>query len=290
MKKLTKQVMLIVLMAIVVGGCTSQGKWSLSEVKVVEGFDVPECMVIDSDGNVYISNVSTANEGYWEDDGKGFISKMDHEGNIEKLRWLDSTEAAPLNGPKGMCILGDHLYINDNGRLLRCSLKTGGDLEEIPLSPTAHLNDLATDGKVIWTTDTDLGKVWRITPDGKSREIQAPEKVNGITSYKDKLFAVSWGLHEVYELDPTGKNPPQPFGVADNFTNLDSIEVLDDGTFLVSDFSGNKVCTIGADRKTVTTIAELTSPADVGLDRERGLLYVPLLLENKCLIYKIEKK
>ena len=51
-----------------------------------------------------------------------------------------------------------------------------------------------------------------------------------------------------------GKTPPKPFGLAAHFKSLDAIEVLDDGTFLVSDFPGNKVCTISADRKTVRKI------------------------------------
>lgn len=55
------------------------------------------------------------------------------------------------------------------------------------------------------------------------------------------------------EIDTSGKQPPQPFGLADHFTNLDGIEVLEDGTFIVSDFVGDKVCLISPDRKTVTT-------------------------------------
>ena len=97
-------------------------------------------------------------------------------------------------------------------------------------------------------------------------------------------------FRSVYELDPSGDNPPVAFGLAEHFTNLDGIEVLDDGTFIVSDFKGNKVCSISADRKTVETLAELDSPADIGIDRSRNLLYVPQFMQNKAVIYKLNRK
>ena len=62
------------------------------------------------------------------------------------------------------------------------------------------------------------------------------------------MFGVSWTEHEIYELDPAGKKAPVAFGLSDHFTNLDAIEVLGDGTSIVSDFTGNNVC-IGSSRR-----------------------------------------
>jgi len=73
---------------------------------------------------LYVSNVDTDTEGYWEDDGKGFISQIDSQGTIQKLRLLDSTAQNPINAPKGMAVLGDFLYFNDNKRLMRFNLAT----------------------------------------------------------------------------------------------------------------------------------------------------------------------
>ena len=42
----------------------------------------------------------------------------------------------------------------------------------------------------------------------------------------------------IYEIDPAGVAEPIPFGLSSHFTNLDAIEVLPDGSFLVSDFKG----------------------------------------------------
>ena len=192
-----------------------------------------------------------------------------------------------INAPKGMCVLGRHLYFNDNTRLLRCTRE--GKNVEVVASGFEKANDLCTDGKSIWLSDKAASKIYCISPKGKKREIKSPESVNGITFSGSKMFGVSWGLHEVYELDPSGKNAPVAFGLSKHFTNLDGIEVLDDGTFIVSDFMGNKVCTITADRSTVETLATLETPADIGLNRKDGLLYVPQLKKDKLVVYQLKK-
>jgi hypothetical protein len=65
--------------------------------------------------------------------------------------------------------------------------------------------------------------------------------------------------------------------------------VLDDGTFVVSDFMGNKVCTVSPDRSSVSTLIEIPSPADIGLNRKDGLLYVPQFMKGKLSVYRIKK-
>ena len=62
---------------------------------------------------------------------------------------------------------------------------------------------------------------------------------------------------------------------------------MKDGTFIVSDYKGHKVCAIRSDRKTVTTLIKLETPADIGIDHEAGILYVPQLMANKLSIYKL---
>lgn len=270
------------------------GDWAATQIALVKNFEVPESLFFDSARNVvFVSNISAKEGEYWSDDDKGFISLLGVDGEVKNLRWLDSTPQNPINAPKGMCVLNDWLYFTDNARLLRC--KIGKNIEPvsapeaIELPGTKKLNDIASDGKSLLVSDTESGKIFRVELSGKFREIPSPENVNGVTIHRGKIFAVSWGLHEVYELDADGKNPPKPFGLASHFKNLDGIEVLDDGTFLVSDFPGNKVCTISPDRKTVRTLIEIESPADIGLDRKRGILYVPQFMKNQVVLFQLTK-
>jgi len=262
---------------------------SVEKIKVIENLDLPECLAIDpATGDIYISNVVTPNEAYWDDDANGFISKIAADGTIIKLRWLESTTDMPINGPKGMCILDGKLYINDNNKLKRCSLDDPSKVELIEIDGAEKLNDLATDGKSIWLSDTARGKVLRIATDGSVSEIPAPEAVNGVALYNGKIFVVSWGLHEVYELDPEGHKDPVSFGLAENFVALDCIEVLGDGSFLVSDYKGNMLYRILPDRRTVIELMELQSPADFALDRKNNLLYVPEMLISRAVILKLK--
>jgi sugar lactone lactonase YvrE len=270
----------------------TSSEWSLERVKVIQDLKVPESVLVDpAGGGIYVSNIEAVPGEYWSDDGRGFVSLLTGEGSISELRWLDSTSSQPLNSPKGMCILDGWLYFTDNSRLMRCRLDNPTEtVEAIPLDGADRLNDLATDGKAVWVSDVAGGEVWRVDPSGGLREIPAPASVNGLTFHDGVFYAVSWDLHEVYELDLEGKNAPQPFGLASHFTGLDGIEVLEDGTFIISDYLGKKVCSISPDKKKVRVLATLECPADIGVDRARGLLYVPQLEKDQVVVFRLERK
>jgi hypothetical protein len=270
-------------------GCNhTKRPWQAEHVTTVSGFAVPECALYEPTGKaVYVSNIESKPDEYWTDDSKGFISVLGSDNRVATLRWVASKPDAILHGPKGMCLLGKHLYFTDNTRLMRCTM-SGNDVEVLA-SGFKQANDLATDGESVWVSDTKAGKIFCVSPTGEQREIPAPAGINGITFSGTKMFGVSWDLHEVYELDPSGKKPPVAFGLAGQFKNLDGIEVLDDGTFVVSDFMGNKVCTVSPDRSSVSTLIEIPSPADIGLNRKDGLLYVPQFMKGKLSVYRIKK-
>jgi sugar lactone lactonase YvrE len=283
----------LLLAGLMAGGCAVTGPAAagvrLHEVGRLSGFQVPECVLVEpATGGYCVSNIDADAEHYWADDGIARITRVAADGQRAE-RWLDSTPAAPLNSPKGMCLLGGRLFIADNTRLLSCDAASGGGLTVVATG-FVNANDLATDGRSIWLSDSAEGggQVWCISPDGAARrEIPAPSRVNGLTFYRSRLFAVSWDLHEVYELDPEGQFAPRPFGLARHFTNLDGIEVLDDGTFIVSDFVGNQLCAISPDRQEVSVLARVSGPADIGIDRRRGLLYAPLFTQNEVVVFSI---
>jgi len=288
-------VLLTVCLAVLAGravaqkGKTGAPQWQAVLLRKATGFNVPECVLVDPAGQlVYISNIEAEKDQYWTNDGKGFITQMGLDGLVKKPRWLNSAPNAVINAPKGMCILKARLYFSDNARLLWTPLDGADPPKEIPLAGAQQLNDLATDGLSVYVSDTAQGVVYKVDEKGGSTKLEAPEGVNGLTCHQGRLFAVSWTLHEVYELDPTGIEAPKPFGLAGHFSNLDGIEVLDDGTFLVSDFTGNKVSAITPDRKSVYTLAELESPADIGVDRANGKLYVPQFMKNQVAALKLQ--
>lgn len=283
---------------VVLSGCAAPSPpagWTATPVTTIEGLNVPESVAVDpASGLVFISNIVAAQEGegvdrFWADDGTGFIAYLKSAGDQDLGRWQESRPEAPLNAPKGLCIHEGWLWVADNSRIVRYPLSGQGTPERIEVSGAQRLNDAATDGRGVCFSDTATGKVYRIVPGGPE-VIRAPEGVNGITFWGGKMFAVSWTLHEVYELDPSGRAEPRPFGLAAQFQNLDGIEVLDDGTLVVSDFTGGRVCTVSADRRTVRTLLRVQSPADIGLDRKRGLLFVPVFQKDRVAVYRLERK
>ncbi|MCK5861096.1 MAG: hypothetical protein KAH38_01335 [Candidatus Hydrogenedentes bacterium] len=290
-KHLVPAVMLVCCLSTLSYGEDSVATWHVKPIAQLEGLDVPECMLPDVSGNrIYVSNIECAPKEYWEDDGKGYISVFDKEGTLVEKRWLDSRPGAVINSPKGMAILNGFLYFTDNARLMRTPLDNPKALETVELPDTGRLNDAASDGKEVFVSDLAAGKIFAVKPDKTFRMIPAPESVNGVTVHEGVLYAVSWDLGEVYELDITGRKAPKPFGLKGTFKNLDAVFVLDDGAFIVSDFPGGRVAIIEADRKTVHTLVKLESPADIGVDLKNNRLYVPQLMVDKAVVYKFWKE
>jgi len=281
------------LTAFVLTGCGGRG-WTAKLVRSVEGFSVPECTLVDSaTGKVYVSSIACPHEGdgtqYWTADGTGFVSLLNPDGILDQVRWVESQPQAPLNSPKGLCIWGGVLHVADLHMIHRFNISDRRPLASIQITGARRINDLATDGQALYASDTAAGKVYRIA-EGRISLVKAPEAVNGITFHEGRMYCVSWTRHEVFELDPTGKLPPKAFSLAWYFTNLDGIEVLDDGTFLVSDFMGNKICVISPDRKHVRTLIRVESPADIGINREEGLLFVPMVDRDRVEVYQLRKR
>ncbi len=288
-------------------------EWQAKKIAEVEAFQIPECVVVDTKNQIgYVSNVNAAVEGegydrFWADDGNGFISKFSvpdftqgekgeksgsdaEPKNLVATDLVRSNEAFRFSGPKGMCLLGDTLWVTDIDRVLVFSLSKKFSPQIVEVPDAVALNDMATDGKFAYVTDSGDGKCYRLHSKGKHEEIPAPKGINGITFHKGKMYGASWGLSDIFELDPDGVKPPRAFGLTDHFKTPDGIEVLADGTFLVSDSEGNQVVSIAPDEKTVGRIIKCAAPADIGIDRSRNLLFVPRFFENKVDIYKLEDR
>ncbi len=55
-------------------------EWSVELLATIPGFDVPECTLFDADGGgVYVSNIESGPDAYWNDDGKSYLSKIGEE-------------------------------------------------------------------------------------------------------------------------------------------------------------------------------------------------------------------
>jgi hypothetical protein len=248
-----------------------------------DGFAIPESVCVAGDGKVFISNIDAEDEGYWVDDGTGYITLADAETlEVIEERWADG-----FNGPKGLCILDGRLWVADNARIVAVSLDDPAEREVFEPEGAGQINDMATDGEIVYATDSEKSIIHRIKDGELMDPIPAPESVNGITFGASQMWGVSWDGHDVYRVDPTGVEPPEALGLAEHFESLDGVEELPDGMLVVSDFPGNKVCLVDPEALTVETIAELESPADLGLDGEAGVLYIPQFMVSKVVAIRL---
>ncbi len=268
----------------------AEGRWQMQEIaRIEEGLSTPESMVLLPTGDIAISNIQTEDASYWADDGRAYIALADIRGKLKKRFWIQSTPALSFSGPKGMCVCQGKLYFTDNQTLKRCDAGTGKNLEVIGGLFGERFNDLASDGKAVWVSDVGASKILCVKPDGTYRAVKSPPNPNGVTYWGGKIFVLSWTEHDIFEVDPAGLKPPQPFGLSDHFVSPDGIEVLDDGTFIVSDWNGHKVQAVTPDRKTVYTLMETDTPADIGVDRKNNLLFVPQFKKDKGLIFQLKQ-
>ncbi len=264
--------------------------WQVEKVPVfVNGFDSPECVLVDEKRDlVYVSNIQTKTGGYWEKDEKGFISLMEAQGMLKKLRWKDSTEEHPLSAPKGMCVCEGLLYVADIDHVVTYGL-AGEAVKTIELPGAKMLNDAVAHEGFAYVSDTKTGKIWKLGL--PMSQIKGPPSANGLAfDAEGRMYCVSYEAHEIYQVDPNGIEEPKPLGLAEHFAGLDGIEILADGTMIVSDVKGNSIYSVSADHKAVSRLAEVDGPADIGLDRKRNLLYVPMLYKGRVAIYKLHRR
>jgi len=270
----------------------SFNSWRVEEIARVSSLAVPECAAVDAaSGNVYISNIDAPKEGpdnrYNTDDNRGFITRLKPGGELSRMRWVQSEVNAPINSIKGLCVLRGVIYACDVDHVRRISTETGQALEPICIHGAEFLNDAATDGKYVYVSDSNTDKIHRLDGD-EYVDIPAPKNPNGIAFSGGRMYVVSWAAHEIYEVDMDGISSPRPMGLADHFAGLDGVEILADGTFMVSDQKQNRIALVSADFKRVRTLVEVAGgPADFGVDPIRGMLYVPLIWADSAVAYKL---
>lgn len=278
---------------IMLGALNTAALPQAEHIATLSGFAQPECVVVDPEsGCAYVSNINSKEETYWQDTGAGFLSRLKADGSLDTRNWLESTAEFPIHQPKGMCILNGILYVADNTRVLSFSLPDGKEKTVYPVTGALRLNDMASSDGKVYVTDVASGNIFRLdTSGGGSHEVVANiDGVNGITLRDGILYAVSWTLHDVYALSPDGSALPAPFGLAAQFTNLDGIETLPDGSFIVSDFVGNKVTVISSDKRSIRTLRALPTPADIGLNAAENRLYIPQMDSGTVVLLALRHK
>ena len=259
------------------------------------GFATPESVLHDTVDDVYL--VSNINGAPLDKDGNGFISRLAPDGELIELKWIDGeADGVELSAPKGMAIQGDLLYVTDVDCIRVFDRATGAPQGGVCVDGASFLNDLTPhpDTGVIFTDTgrdaafepTGSDAVYHLVGDAYATIVADPDMggPNGVAVRGDALVVVSYFSGDVYTVDAEGAEPWFP---ALEGAQLDGVEVLDDGRLLVSDWGSNCVLLIDTEGRGPCVVENVDAPADIGLDRTRNRVLIPLFRGNEVWIRPI---
>jgi hypothetical protein len=273
-------------------------------VRNIVGFQGPESAKYDAEQDVFfVSNMT----GYGSaKDGNGYISRVSAADPDSAVVFVQGgRNGAMLDAPKGMAIHGDTLWVADISALRAFDRHTGAALGEIDLAPhgAVQVNDVAigpdgsiraTDTGIIMGTDgvvyTGRDKIFVIGP-GRAIGVamSGPElrRPNGITwdSAGKRWIVVSFDpfVGEVAAM-PADMSLRQV--IRRGTGQLDGVEVLPDGTILVSSWADSSIHAL-ADGRDVQIVREVPVPADIGLDTRRQRLAIPMSMLGRVQLWDV---
>jgi len=266
----------------------------ITEAWRVGGFQLPESVTLDPRRNVlYVSNIAGEPTGK---DGVGYISRLGFDGKVLQEQWVTG-----LNAPKGMAVRGNTLYVSDIDALAVIDIPSGKVTARYDAPGAKFLNDIAVDrqGRV-YVSDLLDNAVWRLegkrfTQWLKDENLLSP---NGLQVRGDELIVASWGVFSGQGLATTTAGHMKAvslktkairsIGSGAAVGNLDGLEFLRDGSFLVTDWISGGLMRIDRTGKATQLVDLPQGSADhAWLPRQR-LAVVPMMLQGEVVAFRLK--
>ncbi len=259
----------------------------------VQGLANPESALPDvKAGIIYVSNVNGAPNAK---DGNGSISTVSLDGKVIAQKW-----STGFNAPKGLALSGGKLYAADIDELVEIDTKDGTITKRYPAKDAKFLNDVAADAAGnVYVSDMVTSTIWKLSG-GMFTVWLADAKLenpNGLLVEDGNLRVGAWGVmtdgfatkvpgHLIsVALDSkaiTTVGDGTPFG------NLDGLEPLGGGAYLVTDWMSGKVMKYHAGGKVETLLELGQGAADIGYDAASKTMFVPQMSKGTLAAYKVE--
>ena len=270
------------------------------KISATDGFSTPESAIWDAAQGVWF--VSNINGNPSAKDGNGFISRLKADGTVDSLHFIvGGANGVTLNAPKGLAITGDTLWVADIDAVRGFQRITGAPVASVAVGAQAHfLNDVVAgpDG-TLYITDTGIlfdakGAATHPGPDriyavhGRTVSVAAEgdwlERPNGIAwdNGAQHYLLVPFGGSALRSWAP-GAAMGDSIGAGPG--SQDGVEILD-GTPLITSWADSTVfALVGGARRVL--VHGVNAPADIGLDRARRLLAIPLFMDNRVEFWKV---
>jgi len=257
-------------------------------------FEQPESVVLDKKRNIlYVSNV---NGNPNDVDGNGYISQLGLDGKIIAQQWIDG-----LNGPKGMAIVGDVLYVADINELVAIDLASNKISQRYLAKDAKFLNDVAADqAGNVYVSDMLTNTIYRLSNNtfGSWINDQQLEFPNGLLVEGDNLILGSWGvMTDGFATTVPGHlktisiatKAINSLGDATPIGNLDGVESDGEGNYFVTDWMVGKLLHITPAGISTTLLSLTQGSADHTVLADQNLVIIPMMLSGNVIAYEIKK-
>lgn len=254
----------------------------------------PECVFFDKKGGaLYVTN---GNSDPMAKDGDGYISKFSLAGELIAEKW-----ATGLDSPKGMDIANGHLFVGDVDSIVEIDLKDGSVVAKHAAEGAKLLNDVAADSNgAVYVSDTAGNQIFRLA-DGKVESWLKTDTIagpNGLIVDGLNLIVNSWGvltgdgwktseLGQLYSVSLADKSF-SALGQGKPVGNLDGLQPLGGGEYLLGDFMAGKVFKFSADGTVKDVLTLETGSADFDYDPETKTVFTPNMMKNTVGAYTIK--
>lgn len=248
-------------------------------------FFMSESAVYDSVRDaIYISNVNYKAEG--EKDFTLFnecISKLDIDGNIENIRWIDS-----LLGPTGIAIYNDKLYAVERGYLAEIDIQNQKIIKHYPIPDFGFPNDIAfTKEGIAFITDSEKNCLYRFDGTSVSRWMSDSlfKGINALYLTNDTLLVGSSGMNCLLAVDLKSKVTTVKALNAVKF--VDGIAPFHTGTIIGGETKITYLDSQGNYTVLINSNNNREWYADYYLIKDRNLLIVPTLYSNRVVAFRV---
>jgi DNA-binding beta-propeller fold protein YncE len=274
-----KKILLVLVVGFMTLGCPSLfAQHSLEKLWLTDSTSLknPESVLYDSKGKIlYVSNI-----GAFDQPNTGFISKVGVDGKIVKKDWVTG-----LNGTKGLGLHKNMLYAAELNNVAVIDTDKGTIARRIPIDGAEMLNDITVDSKgTIYVSDSKKGNIHKIENDKPSLYIDNLKGVNGVLAVGNDLYILADG--KFIKSDKDKKMTTIVEGIEGG---ADGIEKVKDNEFLLTGWAGTIYYVKDGSKEVLSdTRNKKINAADLGYDPSSKTLYIPQMISNRVIAYKLK--
>lgn len=243
--------------------------------------EIPESVFYDAENScIYVSNIKGIPSNQ---DGNGYISKLNLKGEITSHKWITG-----LDAPKGMAKYGNILYVSDINDLVLIDIAQSEIVKRYPAPKAIFLNDVTVNPKTgtVYVSDSRTGCIHRLKNDNFTLWLKNDQldHVNGLT-FKDD-FLCAGVLNKILKIETKTKLINT---LVNNTKSIDGLLNIDKEIWLTSDWIGNIQIIDGDEIKPLLSSAEQQiNAADLGYIPEQKIILVPTFHNNRVIAYQLK--